>query len=81
MTGTAPNRQRALLAVATWLLVAVLVLLPVAWLIHHRDWGIALMLLVPFMVYGLLRLGGALEAWARREPLPRPGPRRSGLRR
>lgn len=79
MTGTAPNRQRALLAVATWLLVAVLVLLPVAWLIHHRDWGIALMLLVPFMVYGLLRLGGALEAWARREP--RPGPRRSGLRR
>lgn len=77
MTGTPANRRRALLALAVWLLAAVLALLPVVWLINNRDWGVALMLLVPFIVYGLLRLGRALEAWAHRAP-PASGSR--GLR-
>ncbi|MDZ7851683.1 MAG: hypothetical protein U5L98_03265 [Halomonas sp.] len=56
---------RLILAVAIWCLAAVAVMLPLVWLINNRDWGIGLMLLVPFVVYGLLRLGRALEGWAR----------------
>ncbi|QFU00199.1 hypothetical protein FIU83_00905 [Halomonas sp. THAF5a] len=62
---------RFVLAVAAWCLAAVAVVLPLAWLINTRDWGIALMLLVPVVVYGLLRLGRVLEGWARAMPPPR----------
>ena len=65
-------RTRLILAVAAWCLVAVAVVLPLAWLINNRDWGVALMLLVPFVVYGLLRLARALEGWARAASPP-PG--------
>ncbi|MBB3190369.1 hypothetical protein [Halomonas cerina] len=63
-------RSRLLLAVAAWCLTAVAVVLPLVWLINNRDWGIGLMLLMPFVVYGLLRLGRALEGWARATPPP-----------
>ncbi|UYG07658.1 hypothetical protein [Halomonas sp. M4R1S46] len=63
----APNARLAL-AVAAWLIAATAVVLPLVWLINTRDWGVALMLLVPFAVYGLLRLGRALEGWARTIP-------------
>lgn len=63
-------RSRLLLAVMVWSLAAVVVVLPLVWLINNRDWGVALMLLVPFVVYGLLRLGRALEGWARATPPP-----------
>lgn len=66
------TRSRLALAVTAWFLAAVAVVLPLVWLINNRDWGVALMLLVPFVVYGLLRLGRALEAWARTPSLP-PG--------
>lgn len=65
-------RSRVVLAVAIWCLAAVALVLPLAWLINTRDWGVALMLIVPFVVYGLLRLGRALESWAR-ATLPPPG--------
>ncbi len=52
-------------AVAIGLAIAVAVVLPIAWLINTRDWGVGLMLLVPFIVYGLIRLARVLEAWAR----------------
>jgi EamA domain-containing membrane protein RarD len=63
-------RSRLLLAVAAWCLAAVAVMLPLVWLINNRDWGVALMLAVPFVVYGLLRLGRVLEGWARATPPP-----------
>ncbi len=63
-------RSRLLLAVAAWCLAAVAVVLPLVWLINNRDWGVALMLVVPFVVYGLLRLGRVLEGWARATPPP-----------
>ncbi|TLF52330.1 hypothetical protein FEI13_05555 [Halomonas urmiana] len=63
-------RTRLSLAVASWCLAAVALVLPLAWLINTRDWGVALMLVVPFAVYGLLRLGHALEGWARAMPPP-----------
>lgn len=59
------TRNRLILAMGVWCLVAVAVVLPLVWLINNRDWGVALMLLVPFVVYGLLRLARALERWAR----------------
>lgn len=59
------TRSRLALAVMAWGLAAVAVVLPLVWLINDRDWGVALMLPVPFVVYGLLRLGRALEGWAR----------------
>lgn len=65
-------RSRLLLAVMVWCLAAVAVVLPLVWLINNRDWGVALMLPVPFVVYGLLRLGRALECWAR-AATPPPG--------
>ncbi|MDI5891188.1 hypothetical protein [Halomonas rhizosphaerae] len=65
-------RTRLILAVAAWCLVAVALVLPLVWLINNRDWGIGLMLLVPFVVYGLMRLGRVLEGWARATPPPSP---------
>ncbi|MGM0981967.1 MAG: hypothetical protein ACQEXG_00875 [Pseudomonadota bacterium] len=64
------TQTRLILAMAIWCLVAVAVMLPLVWLINNRDWGIGLMLLVPFVVYGLLRLGRALEGWARASAPP-----------
>jgi EamA domain-containing membrane protein RarD len=61
------------LAVVAWCLAAVAVMLPLVWLINNRDWGVALMLAVPFVVYGLLRLGRVLEGWAQATPPPGRG--------
>lgn len=65
-------QTRLILAVAAWCLAATAVVLPLVWLINNRDWGIGLMLLTPFVVYGLMRLGRALEDWAR-TPSPPSG--------
>lgn len=59
------TQTRLILAVMAWCLAAVAVVLPLVWLINNRDWGVALMLLVPFVVFSLLRLARALEGWAR----------------
>jgi hypothetical protein len=64
------TQRRLALAVMAWFLAALAVVLPLVWLINNRDWGVALMLLVPFVVYGLLRLGRALEGWARATGAP-----------
>ncbi|WP_346795932.1 hypothetical protein R5M92_10760 [Halomonas sp. Bachu 37] len=64
------SRLRLVLAVGLWFLAALGVVLPLVWLINNRDWGVGLMLLVPFVVYGLMRLGRLLEAWANKAPLP-----------
>lgn len=65
-----PPNARLALAVVAWLLAATAVVLPLVWLINTRDWGVALMLVVPFAVYGLLRLGRTLEGRARTPPPP-----------
>lgn len=64
------TQRRLVLAVVAWFLAALAAVLPLVWLINNRDWGVALMLLVPFVVYGLLRLGRALEGWARATGAP-----------
>lgn len=67
------SNPRLIIAVAVGLAVGLAVVLPLAWLINNRDWGVGLMLAVPFIVYGLMRLARVLEAWARHTPPP-PGP-------
>ncbi|NWN81956.1 MAG: hypothetical protein HLX48_03020 [Halomonas sp.] len=64
------SRNRLILAVAAWCLVAVALVLPLVWLINNRDWGVGLILLAPVLVYGLMRLGRALEGWARASAPP-----------
>lgn len=70
------SRNRLILAVAAWCLVAVALVLPLVWLINNRDWGVGLILLAPVLVYGLMRLGRALEGWARASAPPEPPQRR-----
>lgn len=55
---------RPVLAVIIGLLVALAVIAPLAWLVHTRDWGVALILLAPFIIYGLMRLARTLADWA-----------------
>ncbi|MBL1267290.1 MAG: hypothetical protein COA87_005960 [Halomonas sp.] len=57
-------RLRLVVAISLWSLVALGIVVPLVWLINNRDWGVALMLLVPFIIYGLMRLGRLLEGWA-----------------
>lgn len=57
---------RRRLALATAGLVALMLFTPLAWLIHHRDWGIVLMTLVPPVVWFTLRLWRRLERWVLR---------------
>lgn len=59
------QHSRLYLGVAVWLACAVVLVLPLVWLINNRDWGVALMLIMPAVVYGLMRLGRRLEHWAR----------------
>ncbi|MGR4066423.1 hypothetical protein OCT51_01115 [Halomonas sp. LR3S48] len=62
------TNPRLTIAVAVGLAIGLAVVLPIAWLINNRDWGVGLMLLVPFIVYGMMRLARVLEAWARNPP-------------
>ncbi len=64
------SRWRFVVAVTLWSLVALGIIVPLVWLINNRDWGVALMSLVPFIVYGLMRLGRRLEQWANTPPRP-----------
>ncbi|MCC5859857.1 MAG: hypothetical protein JJT90_16985 [Ectothiorhodospiraceae bacterium] len=62
------NPTKRHLALALTGLIFLLVVAILAWLINHHDWGVALMLVVPFVVYGLIRLARRLDDWARDEP-------------
>lgn len=68
------SRLRIVLAIGLWSLAALAIVVPLVWLINNRDWGVGLMLLVPFVVYGLMRLGRLLEAWANTATRPHDMP-------
>ena len=65
----ASNRRPAI-AVAVGLLVALVVISTLAWFINTRDWGILVMFVVPFTVWGMMRLGRRLADWAGVGPPP-----------
>lgn len=57
------NAQRRTAALTFLAIVFLATVSAVAWTINTYDWGIALMLLVPLLVYGLIRLARRLEEW------------------
>lgn len=60
--------SRPAIAVVIGLLVSLAVIVPLAWLINTRDWGVVLMLLMPFVIYGLIRIARGLARWANPPP-------------
>lgn len=58
------TRHRPLIALLAALVLAGTVMVPLIWFINTTDWGILLMLLAPFAVYGLIRCGLGLADWA-----------------
>ncbi|PMR77405.1 hypothetical protein [Billgrantia endophytica] len=62
--------SRPVKAMLFGVIAAFVVLTPLIWLINTRDWGIFLMLVVPFVIYGLIHAGRRLAEWA--DPLPPP---------
>jgi O-antigen/teichoic acid export membrane protein len=62
--------SRPVMATLFGVIVAFAVLTPLIWLINTRDWGIFLMLLAPFVIYGLIHAGRRLAEWV--DPPPPP---------
>ncbi|WP_253446885.1 hypothetical protein [Halomonas sp. Y3] len=70
MRNDSVSNPRPAIAVVVGLLVALAVITPLAWLINTRDWGILVMFVVPFAVWGLIWLGRHLADWAGVGPPP-----------
>ncbi len=62
--------SRPAIALALGLLAAFAVITPLAWVINTQDWGILMMSVAPFAVYGLIRLARRLAEWAGVGPPP-----------
>lgn len=58
-------KVRALVSLLIMLVAALIVVIPLAWFINTRDWGVLLILPAPFLIYALIRLARALERWVR----------------
>ncbi|WP_290649097.1 hypothetical protein [Aquisalimonas sp.] len=58
------NQHRRTIAYSTVGAAFLLVIATLAWTINSYNWGVALMLVAPFVVYGLIRLARRLDAWA-----------------
>ena len=58
------NLTRRYAAFATMGLAFVLAMAAMAWVINNHDWGVAMMLLAPFVVWALIRMARRLDAWA-----------------
>ena len=62
--------RRPAIALCLGLLAAFAVITPLVWVINTQDWGILMMFVAPFAVYGLIRLGRRLAEWAGVGPPP-----------
>lgn len=62
--------RRPAIALCLGLVAALLVITPLAWVINTQDWGILMMFVAPFAVYGLIRLARRLAEWAGVGPPP-----------
>jgi hypothetical protein len=72
---SAANSWRKAVALVAGIGLCLLLVTPFALAINRFDWGVALLLVAPLMVWLLLRIGKALERWARNEPdTPPPDP-------
>lgn len=69
------NTPRHAIALLAGIAVCVLAVTPFALAINRFDWGVGLLLVAPLLVWVLLRIGKALERWARNESgKPPPDP-------
>lgn len=59
---------RPAIALVTGVVICILAITPFALAINRFDWGVVLLLVAPLIVWLLLRMGRALERWARNEP-------------
>jgi hypothetical protein len=67
--------SRNAIALVTGIVICILAVTPFALAINRYDWGVGLILVAPVLVWLLLRVGKALERWARNEPdTPTPDP-------
>lgn len=57
-------QQRQVIALSLLITSAVIAVSLLALGINTYDWGVALMFLAPFVVYGLIRLWRVLDNWA-----------------
>ena len=62
------STARKVIALISGVALCTLAVTPFALAINHFDWGVGLILLAPLFIWCLLRLGKALERWARNEP-------------
>ncbi len=58
---------RKTIALIAGIVICLLVVTPFALAINRFDWGVGLILVAPLLVWLLLRMGRALERWARNE--------------
>lgn len=64
---TDPNKLRKTLALIVGVVLCTLLITPFVLAINRFDWGVSLLLVAPLFVWILLRIGKALERWARNE--------------
>lgn len=62
------NTLRKTLALIAGVVICTLLITPFVLAINRFDWGVSLILVTPLVVWVLLRIGKALEHWARNEP-------------
>lgn len=69
------SRFRLVLALLLSLLVSAVLVIPFVLAINSYDWGVALLLLAPLLVWVLMRIAKGLEDWARKTTVgPPPDP-------
>lgn len=62
-----PNKRRKVFALITGVIICTLLITPFVLAINYYDWGVALLLVAPLVVWLLIRMGKALERWANNE--------------
>jgi energy-converting hydrogenase Eha subunit A len=59
---------RAVIAILIGAVIFLAVMVPVAWIINNKDWGVAMIFPAPFIVYGLMIVARRLDDWVRAAP-------------
>lgn len=59
------SQQRRYIAFSVAGVVFLIAVTTMALILKTQNWGILIMLIAPFVVFGLIRMARALERWAR----------------
>ena len=66
------STSRQVIAICSGIGICIVVVTPFVFAINRFDWGVGLMLLAPLLIWLLMRIGTALERWARNEQKTSP---------